>query len=212
MPFLDRLKAQPSRDSRLDASAFLSEFEAPTQHELAHLLDMVKERGPSADQRTRKCLACDRVVIETGHREDCAAAPCASDDGPKITKEKEEKVIVGMRLGQFLDVLETIEPSAYIYIAGCPVVMSPGEPDSYRGYYDQLAISVQRASYSVAGDLLKTMKAALDKTFTGYKGGEYRMHLGTPLWLANHGEASGTRVTGIREAIGFWEITWERES
>jgi hypothetical protein len=44
-PFLDRLKRQPSRGSRIDASAFLSAFATPTQHELAHLLDMVRERN-----------------------------------------------------------------------------------------------------------------------------------------------------------------------
>ena len=62
-PFLDRLKGQPSRDSRIDASAFLSEFATPTQFELAHLLDMVKERLRSG--AVSPCEDC-RAIVRNG--------------------------------------------------------------------------------------------------------------------------------------------------
>lgn len=67
-------------------------------------------------------------------------------------------------------------------------------PMSYRGYYRELAFP---SGETPLEDFLKDCKAALGGTFEGYKGGEYRMHERTPLWLSEWGETSGTAITGI---------------
>jgi hypothetical protein len=119
-----------------------------------------------------------------------------------------------MNLGQFIDALEKIEPKDSIWIADSPVYLRPTDLDSYRGYYEDLALGVETArSGRPASAVLENAKLALDATFTGYKGGEYRMHLGTRLWLSNYGESGGSLITGIREiaGVGAWEITWRRD-
>ena len=67
-----------------------------------------------------------------------------------------------------------------------------GEPDSYRGYYDQLAFApVKDAKVS---DMLVFAKSALGKTFTGYKGGEYEMDGFTDCWIAEYGTSAGDKI------------------
>lgn len=119
-----------------------------------------------------------------------------------------------MSLGEFIDRLEKIEPKAWVWIAGSPVYLVPTGFDSYRGYYDDLAIAATASrSPRIARELLDESKGCLDRTFTGYKGGEFRMHLGTKLWISNYGECSSALVTGIREiaGVGSWEITWRKD-
>ena len=67
-----------------------------------------------------------------------------------------------------------------------------GEPMSYRGYYDELAFEpVENAKVK---DMLKYAKSALNKTFTGYKGGEYTMNEYTDCWIAEYGTSSGDKI------------------
>lgn len=69
-----------------------------------------------------------------------------------------------------------------------------GELRSYRGYYDDLALG--SAKRSMAGDLLEKVRAAIGATFEGYKGGEYKMTSGTPLWKSEYGVASSVAIIG----------------
>jgi len=46
-----------------------------------------------------------------------------------------------------------------------------GEPDSYRGYYDEIAFAPKENV--TFGEMLEHAKSALGATFTGYKGGEH---------------------------------------
>jgi hypothetical protein len=78
-------------------------------------------------------------------------------------------------------------------------VVSPGlgRPDSYRGYYSDLAL--QRTDKSTpASELLKILKGCLGRKFYGYKGGEYIMSEEVPLWLSDRGIASGIKIKGFR--------------
>lgn len=59
-------------------------------------------------------------------------------------------------------------------------------PHSYRGYYDCLAF--EPLENTTIGEMLDAAKSALGKTYTGYKGGEYRMDEYTDVYLANFGE------------------------
>ena len=71
--------------------------------------------------------------------------------------------------------------------------------NSYRGYYDQLAIGfTDDADRPVkVSELLKELESAVGGTFAGYKGGEYKMDKNTPVWCANYGDCHDTAITGI---------------
>jgi hypothetical protein len=72
--------------------------------------------------------------------------------------------------------------------------------DSYRGYYDQLALGYANELTNITvGDLKKMLEHSIGKTYTGYKGGEYTMYDSTHVWVANSGEAGGTAIIDIEE-------------
>ena len=72
---------------------------------------------------------------------------------------------------------------------------SPGHFNSYRGYYDMVAIS--RGKKCSVGQFLKLAKEAIGGTFTGYKGSEFTMTKMTPVWVSEYGMSSGIGVTDI---------------
>lgn len=93
-------------------------------------------------------------------------------------------------LGSLIKRLEELPPSTPVRFsdAGCP-----GEEDSYRGYYSDLAFCSMPGE-TTAGDLLTRCQKALDHVYTGYKGGDYRMHVKTPLWRAEYGNCGDAIV------------------
>lgn len=76
----------------------------------------------------------------------------------------------------------------------------PTDLDSYRGFYDHLSFG-----WAVEDDhdeprieeVLGWLLCALEKPFTGYKGGTYYMTRETPLWVANYGRSHSTGVVGV---------------
>jgi len=58
---------------------------------------------------------------------------------------------------------------------------------SYRGYYEDLALTPAPGPTWTASQLLKASKKVIDTELTGYKGGEYLMTKNTPLWFAGYG-------------------------
>lgn len=68
---------------------------------------------------------------------------------------------------------------------------------SYRGYYEDLAIGYQSGGETKVRDLLKKLEDACGAEFNGYKGGEYTMHEGTPVWVANSNESGGTAIVDV---------------
>jgi len=82
---------------------------------------------------------------------------------------------------------------------------TPTTVDSYRGYYDELALGFD-GSYGASltvGALLKDLNAAVGKTFTGWKGGDYQMHEDTPVHVANPGNTSDTEIIHVRKGGYF---------
>jgi hypothetical protein len=81
--------------------------------------------------------------------------------------------------------------------------MVPGCCDSYRGFYDHLAVDYYEPGYdhddakSTVGYFLETLRKAKVTPFYGYKGGVYRMTDATPVWVAKHGRAGGTAIVGL---------------
>ena len=85
--------------------------------------------------------------------------------------------------------------------------LRPTGIDSYRGYYDHLAIGYcmrdDNGYYKTVADLLDALRAANGKTFSGYKGGDFVMGLHTPVWVSNWGQNASTAILGIDEREDF---------
>ena len=73
----------------------------------------------------------------------------------------------------------------------------PDSGMSYRGYYSDLSFDWKPTKTTVR-EFLKECKAALDETYTGYKGGDYIMDGSTPLWAAEYGN-TGRAIIGINQ-------------
>lgn len=69
-------------------------------------------------------------------------------------------------------------------------------PDSYRGYYSDLALSPSKEPIT-AKELHGLLSLILNTNLTGYKGGEYMMDRNTPLWISNYGQADGLAVVSV---------------
>lgn len=91
-----------------------------------------------------------------------------------------------------------------VYFDFCRLV--PNGIDSYRGYYDELAVNWCNEGWDHAGkeikgwpltELIAELKAAVGKTYEGYKGGDFKMTEDTPLWVANYGESGSTAIVGV---------------
>lgn len=67
-----------------------------------------------------------------------------------------------------------------------------GAPDSYRGYYSELAFVPMECS--IISEMLDHAKSALGKTFTGYKGGEYTMGEYAECYIAEYGCSAGDKI------------------
>ena len=87
-----------------------------------------------------------------------------------------------MKLRDVISTLEAMPPDK---------VLSPGfgAADSYRGYYHEIAFA-PLPSATVA-EMLEHARAANGATYSGYKGGEYRMDLDTNCNVAEYGWSNG---------------------
>lgn len=77
---------------------------------------------------------------------------------------------------------------------------APGVPDSYRGYYSDLAFAPSNEDVTVA-TLRQRASEAIGETFEGYKGGDFIMSERTPLWKAGYGDG-GPAIIGAVVADG----------
>lgn len=98
-------------------------------------------------------------------------------------------------LGQLIAALEGCDPTHSVEFDFCQFV--PTDFDSYRGYYEQLAIGYEEHGTTTVAELLAGAKDALGSDFQGYKGGTFRMHAGTPIWVSNYGRCHSTAITGL---------------
>jgi len=105
-------------------------------------------------------------------------------------------------LGRFIKQVKKLKKDEEIFINIGGIY--PTGIESYRGYYDELALTFTSDEFSkhrikTAGELLKLLESAIGKTFTGYKGGDFVMNENTPVWLANYGNTGDAFVTGVDE-------------
>lgn len=74
-----------------------------------------------------------------------------------------------------------------------------GSPHSDRGDYSDLAFTP--AAQAEIGDMLKHAKSALGATFTGWKGGDFKMDEYTNVHIGEYGEC-GDEITPIH--FKYW--------
>jgi hypothetical protein len=110
-------------------------------------------------------------------------------------------------LGSLIEALSKIEnKEADVQFDFC--YLRPTKVGSYRGYYDHLALGWSDESvtdkdgkflrhWPSVQSLIDELKAAIGRTFEGWKGGDYRMTEETPVWVANRGESGGTGIIEI---------------
>jgi|SRR3984957_9010364 len=103
-----------------------------------------------------------------------------------------------MNLGELIDALDGCG-AQWVQLA-IPTPSYPARVSSYRGYYEDLAIEYDEDSdhrKMSVGEFLRMLRAAIGYTFAGYKGGNYTMSRESNVWVANWGNAPGTRVVGV---------------
>ena len=90
-----------------------------------------------------------------------------------------------MTLGEIIERLGKEDPNRIVPL---------GWDDSYswRGSYAELA--VRPAKNVTIGAMIKVLRDSNGRTFTGYKGGEFRMSEYTDVYLDLYGECPGNRI------------------
>lgn len=81
---------------------------------------------------------------------------------------------------------------------------SPGELCSYRGYYERLCIQTEQVGRGpnppcTVLELLKRLRNAMNKSFTGYKGGSYSMGENSLVHAAPYGDTNSDKIVGVQE-------------
>lgn len=104
-----------------------------------------------------------------------------------------------MTLGDLIGKLRECKQDAPVYFDFG--YFAPDGIDSYRGYYDQLALGYKEYFWHetkpTAASLLAECEAAVGRVFTGYKGGEFIMDERTRVWVSRWGECAHTAVADI---------------
>jgi hypothetical protein len=112
---------------------------------------------------------------------------------------QQERAETQLTLGKFIDLLRTLPQDRTI--AGI------GSPDSYRGYYDDLAFRPTSEVRTVADVLNMLLVECMGRTFCGYKGGDYLMGEHTPLWIAEYGDCGDKLVALNVDASPITPVT-----
>lgn len=108
-------------------------------------------------------------------------------DGFSMQWQK-ERATSQMTLGGLIKRLKELNPETLIKF---------NNPDSYRGYYDDLAFAPNETG-TKAELLLVECQNSMGKVFHGYKGGDYMMGENTPVWIANYGDC-GDKLISISD-------------
>lgn len=119
----------------------------------------------------------------------------------------------GLSLGELIDALTDFDHTLYVQFdfAGA----APTTIDSYRGYYEDVAIGYSGEYSDVqcrVGKFLDTLKSSEHKTFTGWKGGDYVCDRESAVWVACPGTAPGVYIIGVEVDEYGVTILTERES
>jgi hypothetical protein len=135
--------------------------------------------------------------------------------------ELEQTIFGTAKLGAVIAALERADPEADVHFDFA--YLRPTKVQSYRGFYDHLALGWSHASihdddgkflrhWPRAADLLTELKSAVGQTFEGYKGGRYCMDAEMPLWVDRWGEASSTAIKAASIDDGTVVLVTAREA
>lgn len=110
-------------------------------------------------------------------------------------KGREERESKMLTLGRLIRELKSFNPLL-------PIVYedqrSPGEPHSYRGYYQDLAFEdLEAGATKTTAEFIEVLEGCVGKTFEGWKGGDFVMSEQTPLWRAYKGDC-GEAVVSVK--------------
>jgi hypothetical protein len=103
-----------------------------------------------------------------------------------------------LTLGELIERLKECQPDREVKFDFAN--FHPGGLDSYRGFYEQLAIEYQTDLEIKTADFIAKLEKAVGRNYEGYKGGSYTMFRDTPVWVANYGESTYTGVVGVLDA------------
>jgi hypothetical protein len=106
-----------------------------------------------------------------------------------------------MNLATYISTLEAFNSTTPVVFAHGGI---PTRLVSWRGSYDELSLDwdMEPRTPPTVEELLADARNALEKTFTGYKGGQYRMHETTPIWADPWGECLYNAITGFSVVEG----------
>jgi hypothetical protein len=108
----------------------------------------------------------------------------------------EETKVQPMTLGRLIDALEQRPREQIVHFDFG--YLAPTCFASYRGFYDHLALGYEEPrEYPTVAQVLAEARACVGKVFTGWKGGDYRMDLDTPVWVANPGGCPNSCLVGV---------------
>lgn len=101
-----------------------------------------------------------------------------------------KRSLTQMTIGKMLKILETYPKEQRI-----EKLVSP---HSYRGYYSDLSFEKVEGEQTVVEFINLLKSECLNKTFVGYKGGDFTMDEHTPLWIAEY-SSCGEKITDIKD-------------
>lgn len=153
--------------------------------------------APDIDLAFDLCLACQVRLIRAANPKTWRRfepPKSRGHDGSQIT------------LGQLITALNQISDKTlplYIFARGITI----GNPMSYRGYNEQLALDYTTTKERTVGDLAATLLATVGAALEAYKGGSYQMKNSTPVWVSQYGNVEGFQVLGVDyDQYGAWLI------
>lgn len=136
------------------------------------------------------------------------------DNAVTAAREERMKTSDQLTLGELIALIEPIsvanknkgeEEAEVVYDFA---YFFPTDIMSWRGSYAEIALNYQSEEKRMkVTAFLAMLRGALGKTFTGYKGGDYVMWRGTPVWVSNYSEACNTAVVGVKD-LG-WQVVIE---
>lgn len=112
-----------------------------------------------------------------------------------------------MTIGEILDSLKRAAPDAIVKFDFGSV--SPTTVESWRGIYAEAAIGFSDGSYgqhfTTVQEFREELTRAIDgRTYTGWKGGEFRYSRDTELHVDNRGNCSNTEI--VRVKVDEYEV------
>lgn len=107
---------------------------------------------------------------------------------------------MSMTIGAVLEALKTCEPTASVYFDFCDCI--PTVVGSWRGVYAEAALGWSphvRGERTTVAQLIVELESSIadGREFVGWKGGEYRYNLDTPLHVDNRGKCTYTDLASV---------------